>query len=93
MQSSTDAIKKESQTPSEQNACASGRSVDVMLHLLAGQECVIKAQESRDDGPVDKEVFVSYLPQPWPSISAPVNSREGWDAPLPAAGSWTCRFN
>lgn len=77
--------KKESQTPSD--ACASGRSADVMLHLLAGQGCVIKAQESRDDGPVDKEVFVSYLPQPWPSKSAPVNSREGWDALLPAAGS------
>lgn len=48
---------------------------DVMLHLLSGQKCVIKACESRD-GLVNKEVFVSYLPQPWPSKPALVNNRE-----------------
>lgn len=75
MQSSTDAIKKKLKHPLSRMHVH--LAADVMLHLLAGQEHVIKAHESRDDGPMDKEVFVSYLPQPWPSKSAPVNSREG----------------
>lgn len=90
MQLSTDATKKKLKLPLRRMHVH--LAIEVVLHLLAGQEHVIKAQESRDDGPMDKEVFVAYLPQPWPSKSSLVNGREGWDAPLPAAGIQTCRF-
>lgn len=63
------------------------------IFWLDRQECVIKACESRDDGLVDKEVFVSYLPQPWPSKSALVNSGEGAMHRCQSLGSRCAVFN